>query len=307
MKPFRNLSELIRYFDTEDKAREYVESLIWKGKPVCPHCASEKLYKFKNSELYKCANNKCYKKFTVRYGTIFENSNIKFTTWLAALYLTTSHKKGVSSHQLGKDLGVTQKTAWFMLSRIRKMLEQDAPQYLSGEIECDETYIGGRQGNKHIAEQKRINKGTGYVNKVPVFGMLQRDGKVVTKVLTEANGSTLKPIIREMLSKDSTLITDGFGGYSNLGKEYNHVIINHEKGQFVNGNFHTNSLEGFWGFMKRGIYGIYHHASKQHLHRYTNEFAFRYNTRKMAEVERLEYAVTLSNVRLPYKELIKRV
>lgn len=306
MKDFKNLIELNKYFSTEDKARKYIEKLIWNSKPVCPHCGNEKVYKFSDGKRYKCANSKCYKKFTVTVGTIFENTNIPFIKWINALYLSTSHKKGISSHQLAKDIGITQKSAWFMLSRIREMLKSDAPHLLSGHVEADETYIGGKATNKHILKRIELRKaGTGYIHHTAVFGMLQRDGKVFTQVVNEASGLTLKPIIREKLAKGSILITDGFGAYHKLNEEYQHEIINHEKQVFVKGSFHTNTLEGFWSHLKRGLHGVYHHASKKHLHRYCNEYAFRWNTKKMNEVSRLEYALTLTKGRLKYKDLIK--
>ena len=299
---FKNLIELLNYFNNENKCWKYLESLRWNDKVTCPFCNSEKHYKFKNSHTYKC--KECKKKFNAKIGTIFENTKIPLSKWFVAIYLATSHKKGISSLQLSKDISVTQKTAWFILHRIREMLKVKAPKMLNSMVELDETYCGGRESNKPKRKRKNLD---GYVDKTMVFAVLEREGNVWNKVVKNNTGKTLKPIIRERVDKSNTIVTDGFGGYSKLGKEYKkHVIINHARDEWVNGQFHTNTIEGYFSHLKRGIYGIYHHVNPKHLQRYCDEFSFKYNTRKSNEVERFDYALTVCDKRLKYKDLISK-
>jgi transposase-like protein len=298
---FKNLIELQKNFSNEETCWNHLEQLRWNGTVICPFCHSERHYKFQNSHTYKCKD--CKKKFNAKIGTIFENTKIPLSKWFVAIYIATSHKKGISSIQLSKDIGVTQKTAWFILGRIREMLKAKAPQMLNGMVEIDETYVGGREGYKHKSKRKKI---VVYVNKTMVFGILERQGNVWTKMVDKVDGSTLKPIIRQNIDKSNILVTDGFGAYTGLKNEYkDHVIVNHEQDEWVKGNYHTNTIEGFWSQLKRGIYGIYHHASPKHLHRYCHEFSFRYNTRKSTEEQRFNYSFLNCNSRLTYKDLIK--
>lgn len=301
---FTNLIQLTQYFSDEANCSTYLEQLRWNGAPACPYCNHTKIYRFGNGKIFKCA--KCRKKFSATVGTIFENTKISLQKWFVAIYIASSHKKGVSSLQLAKDLGVTQKTAWFMLHRIREMLTTNNPLLLCNHVEVDETFIGGRATNKHKKVRDELKKaGTGYIHKVPVLGFLQRGGNVQTYIPTGVSGLILKPIIRENIQPGSILMTDGFGAYSGLNKDYQHEVINHEKDEYVRGEFHTNSIEGFWSQLKRGIYGIYHQVSPKHLHRYCNEFAYRYNTRRQTEVERFDHAIRQSGKRLKYQNLIK--
>lgn len=306
---FERLNSLIavqKYFSTEEACRKHIEFARWNGNPVCPHCAAENPYVLNDGKTYKCRNNQCYKKFSVTAHTIFDNTKIPLTKWFQAIYIASSHKKGISSHQLAKDIEVTQKTAWFMLSRIRLMLKVESS-LLNGTVEIDETYIGGRSANKHGSKRK-LDGTTGASGKAPAVGFLQRDGEVVVKVIEPdtAKGVTIKPLVRETVNKDATIITDGFGAYYGLNKEYKaHEVVRHEIGEFSRNGMHTNNIEGFWGGLKRGIYGIYHQVSPKHLHRYCDEFAFRYNTRKISEGERFNIALTQSVKRLKYKDLIK--
>ncbi|MCW3102522.1 MAG: family transposase [Bacteroidetes bacterium] len=309
MIKFNNFLEATLYFNTEKKCREYLENIRWEGKPYCPHCDhSEKIYKFKDEKTYKCSA--CKKKFTVTVGSVFENSNVSLQKWLLSLYLVSSTKKGISSIQLGKAIGVTQKTAWFMLQRIREMLKEEAESMLEGVVEIDETYVGGKAKNKHAKARRELRKnGTGYMNMTPVVGMLQRGGKIrmiALKHVHKINGSVLKPLVYDNVAKDSVLITDGHGGYYGLKNTYKqHEVVRHDQGEYVRGMYHTNTIEGAWSHLKRTILGTYHYVSVKHLDRYCNESSFRYNNRKKHECLRFDTALENCKGRLKYKELIK--
>lgn len=308
---FKNLHELLLSMPTENDCREYLIAQRWDGCPVCPYCGfSDKTYLIENGKRFKCGASQdvCGKKYSVTVGTIFESSRIPLTKWLNAVYVVTAHKKGISSHQLGRDLGVTQRTAWFMIHRIREMMKNVSDIQLQGEIEIDETYIGGKHKNKSRSVRLAAKASTGQKGKSPVFGMLERNGQLYLQAFGEQlNGDILKPIIRNMASKDATLITDSFGGYKDLNLEFKqHEVICHGANEFVRGQFHTNSIEGFFSQFKRGIYGVYHWCSVGHLQRYCDEFSYRYNTRKMKDADRFTLSLQNMERRLTYNRLTKK-
>lgn len=302
MNTFKTLPQLLDYFKDEQTCREYLEQQRWNGEPVCPFCNTKNPYRTNRG--FKCRNKECYKKFTVTVGTIYENSKVPLRTWFAAVYLCTSSKKGISSLQLHRQLGVTQKTAWFILHRIREMLRAKAPHMLRNEVQIDETYIGGKTLNKHAS--KRGTKKAEHEAKTPVIGIVETGGKVVVEVSEWVSKKAVKKIIDKHVAPSSTMVTDGYAMYAYLGRgtQFTHVVVDHKSGQYVNGGFHTNGIENFWSLLKRGIIGIFHQVSPWHLQRYCDEFAARYNTRGLKDAERFILSLQNSEGRLKYNQLI---
>jgi len=298
---FSSIFDLLKAFPDEKTCINHLENIRWGGIVVSPFDETSKVYKCAGNK-YKCKNTGKY--FNVKVGTIFEDTKIPLQKWFMALYVFSSHKKGISSHQLAKDITVTQKSAWFMLHRLRYAFEHPAFKEVMGNpVEIDETYVAGRNKNRH--SNKKLD-GTGTANKTIVFGMLEREGNVQTKVVPFNDGLTLKPIIKANIPKGNIIITDTHGAYKDLSNTFQHEIINHSAKEYVRGEFHTNSIEGFWSQLKRGIYGIYHHVTPKHLSKYGIEFALRYNTRKDTTCNRFNLILSNAEGRLTYKTLIDR-
>jgi len=267
-------------FQDEDKAREYLERLRWPDGPVCPHCGVVGDHyrlegKSHRKGLYKCKD--CREQFTVTVGTVFERSRVPLNKWLMAVYLMCSSKKGISSHQLHRMLGVTYKTAWFMTHRIREAMAEDGgPLGGSGKtVEIDETFWGN---NKKRGDSK---KGRGYAHKMKVFTLVERGGKARSFHVPAVNAKTLKPVIQAHVQADSGIMTDEASQYTLVGREYaSHGVVRHGLSEYVRGDIHTNTIEGFFSLLKRGLVGTFHHVSEQHLKRYCGEFDFRWNYSK---------------------------
>ena len=294
--------EFFERYPNEQAAIEYLEARRWANGIICPHCEGSRTSRMKDTQYHQCKD--CRKKFTVRTSTIFERSHIPLDKWLYAMYILQTARKGVSSLQLSKELGITQKSTWFMLHRLREACRMEAER-MDGMVEIDETYIGGKEGNKH--EWKKTKAGRGTVGKQPVMGIRQRGGHVKAMPIADNTAKTLERQVFNHVEAGATVYTDEHAGYRNLGARYEHETVKHGVKQYVNGMAHTNGIESVWAVLKRGYNGVYHHWEFKHMSRYVDEFTFRLNEGnvKRHTLERLDSLVdgTIGK-RLTYKELI---
>lgn len=275
-------------FTDLDAAREHFEAIRWPDGTYCPFCGSyDRVAALGGTSMgpgwYHCKD--CRKKFTAAVGTIYERSHVPLTKWLLATHLMCASKKGMSAHQLHRMIGLPYKTAWFMAHRIREGMRELNPTPMGGEgrtVEADETYVGGKEKNRH--KSKRNKKVIGGVGKEMVFSLVERNGKVRSQHLPTINTKNLKEILTEQLNKGTAVMTDGAGQYRHVYKDFPHEAVNHDIGEYVRGEAHTNTIEGYFSVLKRGITGTYHHVSQKHLKRYLAEFDFRYNERAKLEV-----------------------
>lgn len=297
------LQETIQYFSDKQRSIDFVVAMRWPHGPVCPRCESKEYSFLKTRSIWECKG--CKKQYSVKVGTIFEDSAIKLDKWICAMWMIVNAKNGVSSYEIHRSLGVTQKTAWFMMHRIRLALQKGSiDRKLMGEVEVDETYIGGKARNMHQSKRAKALKAEGYFRKAVVMGMLERNGEVRTKVLNVASAKVLAREIRANVEPGSTLYTDQLASYTRVGQEYAHHVINHAQ-EYVRGNVHTNSIENFWSLLKRGIKGTYVSVEPFHLFRYLDEQSFRFNTRKDNDQGRfMEAMSSIVGKRVEYKELI---
>lgn len=306
---FKNLHELIKQMPDETTCRAYLASQRWAdGIVVCPYCEHKGAYVIEGGKRYKCKSSACYKKFSVITGTVFEASNIPVSKWLHAVYMVSAHKKGISSHQLARNLGISQKSSWFMIHRIREVLQDKAPEMLSGTVEVDESYMSRKYASdyKGIPPEKaqQIIDNSPQKSKGVVIAMAERGGNV--KAVAHSNRKKL-PITETIISNikiGSTIYTDEAPMYSNGVEGYKHESVNHSAREWVRLDVTTNHVENFFSVMKRTVYGTYHQISFKHLQAYCNECSYRYNTRKITDKQRFE--IVLSNLagRLTYNTLV---
>ncbi|HEU0046525.1 MAG TPA: IS1595 family transposase [Nitrososphaera sp.] len=301
-----NLVALAQHFSNEDKAREFLERLRWPDGPFCPHCGEiGKVYKLQGKTtrpgLYKCGG--CRKPFTVTVGTIFEDSHIPLSKWLLAYHLLCASKKGMSAHQLHRMLKVTYRSAWFMAHRIRyTMAQEPLSSKLNGIIEIDETYVGGklRVGPQSVKQGERPKDRPAPIsNKAAVVSVLQRGGRVQSRHVERVTAENLKPVIHQMVAEDAHVMTDSGTVLAGALMGRKHDQVNHSAKEYVRYEdgvcISTNTIEGYFATLKRGINGVYHHVGKQHLHRYLSEFDFRYNSRKETDGDRTLLALKSTN------------
>ncbi len=291
-----SLMEFQKQYGTEELCLIALAEKRWgkdQKERYCPHCGSYATYAFKDGKLFKCKD--CGKQFTVKVGTIFTDSKVPLHKWFLAIYLSTSLKKGISSVQLAKYIGTTQKTSWYMLQRIRYAMEANDDGMLSGKVEVDETYIGG----KNRAYEK------GYKPKAPVFGAIERGGKIRVSSVKSSGARVLIPTIKQQVRRGSLIYSDKWQAYSTLNyRGYTHLSISHGELEFVRGLTHTQNIEAAWSHFKRSLIGVYHCVSLKHLQKYCSEFEYRYNTRTMKDEERFDGWFTKLHAHLPYKELV---
>lgn len=297
------LIQAVRYFSDVDVCNDYMKQIKWPdGNIVCPRCQSDRVGEIKTRKMLRCKD--CRKQFSYKVGTIFEDSPLGLDKWFVAVWCITNCKNGISSHELARDLGITQKSAWHMLHRIRLAMQEGSFVKMSGTVEADETYVGGKAKNMHYAVKKERIVGRGATGKMIVQGILNRKGRVIADVVPNAKRKTLKPNIEAVVEAGSTIYTDALKSYEGLAEKYAHETIDHSS-EYVRGDVHTNGMENFWSLLKRGINGTYISVMPWHLFRYVDEQVCRFNERQMTDAER--FVIVMSRVvgrRLRYADLI---
>jgi transposase-like protein len=300
---FDTLVQLMAALPDEQAAIDHFTGIRWASAPFCPYgCTEAKIYHFEDRRTHKCG--KCRKRFSIKVGTIFADTKIPLRLWMLAIWMITSHKKGIASTQLAKDLGVTQKTAWFMLHRLRHAIRtQSFNRPLEGEIEADESFIGGKERNRHRSKRKGGQQGG--KGKVAVLGLLERQGELRAGVTPDLSAMNVQMVIRHQVAPGSTIMTDEHGAFVGLENDYTHHRVNHRAGEYVRDFcLHTNGIESVWALFKRQIVGTHHWLSPKHMSRYLGEMQWRYNLREMGEGERVNALLEQTAGRLTYKALI---
>ncbi len=305
----QTLLEAVRFFADEDVALNFMAAIRWPDGPVCPKCWGDKVGFLKTRRIWKCRAKDCKKQFSVKVGTVLEDSPISLSKWLPALWMLANCKNGISSYELGRALGVTQKSAWFMLHRLRLAMQSKTFSKLGGTVEVDETYIGGKARNMHKEKRKRVTRGgRGVAGKVAVMGLLERHSKkgrstVRASVLPDTFKQTLMGRATRNIEPGAEVHTDALPSYKGLRVDYVHKVIDHAEA-YVRGNVHTNGIENFWSLLKRCLKGTYVSVEPFHLFRYLDEQSYRFNNREMNDAERfLRAAAGIMGLRLTYNAL----
>jgi transposase-like protein len=298
------LLEAVRYFTDLDIATEFVAKLRWPDGPICPRCGGVEYSYLTTRRLWKC--KACKKQYSVKVGTIFEDSALGLDKWLPAVWLIANSKNGISSHELGRALGTTQKSAWFMLHRIRLAMQTGSFEKFSGEVEADETYIGGKARNMHKSIRKQKITGSGSKDKTAVLGIIERGGMVRAEVLPDVRSRTLQGRVRDAVKPGASVYTDALASYSGLDADYDHRVVDHAE-QYVDGQVHTNYMENFWSLLKRGLHGTYISVEPFHLFRYLDERVLTFNLRDLDDYGRFTAVLRMAaGRRLTYAELTGR-
>lgn len=300
----KSVLDLMKTFPTEQACIDYLEQIRWNGEPVSPFDENSKVYKCKDNK-YKCKTTGKY--FNVRTDTMFDNTKMELQKWFLAIWLVTAHKKGISSLQLGRDLNITQKSAWFMLQRIRKCFFVENNNELEDIVECDESFYGGKNINRHKDKKVEKCQGRSFKDKTPILGMLQRGGKLNCFVVNDTTRKSIQPLIKQYITPSTKIITDEWHAYNGLNNIYEHHSVDHGKKIYVNlvdSSIHSNTIESSWKIMKNSLRDMYNSVSKKHLQLYVDEHVYRYNMRKHVDSDKFNWLIYNSGIRTKYNDLI---
>ncbi|MFT3884873.1 MAG: IS1595 family transposase [Flavobacteriales bacterium] len=282
-------------YPSNEECRRLLEKALWPNGPICPFCSHDKIYRFRNGRTFKCSS--CKRNFGVTKGTVFEGTKLPLGKWFKAIHRFSSDKKGTASHGMARHLGITQPNAWYMLHKIRKMMcnHPDFHRKLSGTIEVDESYVGGKNKNRHYNKRYKGNQGRSLQDKALAWALVERGtGTVLPIGIKRLHGKGMRLLIKNKVTAGSKVMTDEFCAYQGLDKYFDHGVVNHGAHQYCNGDATTNTVEGFWSWLKRSIVGIYHGVRRHWFFRYLMENAFRYNTRNLTDSDRFGQLLTLS-------------
>lgn len=305
IQSFKTLPQMFAAFPSEQTAIDHLTAIRWANGKFCPLCGNadeKKIGTLTGTNTHKCYA--CRKRFSIKVGTIFQDTKLPLRTWFAAIWMITNHPKGIASTTLATDLGITQKSAWFVLHRLRHAARTDsfnAP--LSGEVEIDETFVGGREHNKHASKKTGTKRGHSVELKTVVMGLVQRGGEIRAGVIDNVRGGTLRHIVKANVAKGSKVYTDEHGGYNDLRHDFDHQRVSHRKGEYVRGDVTTNAVESLWALFKRQYHGTHHFISPKHMDAYLNEMTFRLNRRDLDKGQRVNSLLSQIEGPLPYKAL----